>query len=137
MTRIRVRGSVFSGLGEGGFYVSIYAKQFRNTLGFTPYPGTLNIRINGDPSSVRRCLEEGGVRVEPPGIPGVKLGAVRVYPAWLRGVEVYIVRPDITVYRYDVIEVIAKTYLRGLLGLRDGDEVEVEIECGQVRAPDT
>jgi riboflavin kinase len=130
LPRVKVRGRVFSGLGEGGFYVSIYSKEFKRALGFTPYPGTLNIRINGDVAEIKRCLESGGVRVEPPRIPRVKLGAVRVYPAWLKGVHVYVVRPDITVYKYDVLEVIANVYLRGLLGLSDGDEVEVEVECG-------
>jgi len=130
LPRVKVRGRVFSGLGEGGFYVSIYSRGFRHTLGFTPYPGTLNIRIDGDVMEIKRCLESGGIRVGPPRIPGVKLGAVRVYPAWLKGVHVYVVRPEITVYKYDVLEVIAGIYLRGLLGLRDGDEVEVEVECG-------
>lgn len=130
MARVKVRGKVFSGLGEGEFYVSIYSKSFKNVLGFTPYPGTLNIKIDGDVSEIKRCLESGGVKVEPPRIPGVKLGAVRVYPAWLRGVNVYVVRPDITVYKYDVLEIIANVYLRGLLNLSDGDEVEVEVECG-------
>ncbi len=125
MCRFIVRGRVFSGVGEGGFYVSIYSKQFRRSLGFTPYPGTLNVRLD-HPLDLSPCKS---IRVEPPEIPGARLGGVLALPARLNGVDVYIVRPEITVYKGDVVEFIAPKYLRGLLGLRDGDEVEIEVEC--------
>ncbi|MEM3523275.1 MAG: DUF120 domain-containing protein, partial [Thermoproteota archaeon] len=40
-------GKVFTGLGEGAYYVSRkpYLEQFYSKLGFYPYPGTLNLRI--------------------------------------------------------------------------------------------
>ena len=127
MCRFTVRGRVFSGVGEGGFYVSIYAKQFRRALGFTPYPGTLNVKLES-PLDLRPCMGS-AVRIDPPEIPGARLGGVVALPARVNGVDAYIVRPDITIYKGDVVELIAPRYLRGLLRLRDGDEVEVEVEC--------
>ena len=40
-------GNVISGMGEGAYYMSLegYRKQFREKLGYEPYPGTLNIRL--------------------------------------------------------------------------------------------
>src|SRR6266849_2945505 len=40
-------GRVFSGMREGGYYVSLngYRRQFTKLRGFTPFPGTLNLRL--------------------------------------------------------------------------------------------
>ena len=44
---ITLEGVLFSGLGEGAYYVTKegYRKQFIEKLGFDPYPGTLNIKV--------------------------------------------------------------------------------------------
>ena len=94
----RTRGVVFSGRGEGSFYVSIYARSFEEVLGFRPFPGTLNIRLQAD---------------------------IERFNAW----DVFIVRPKITHYRSDVVEIVSKEYLRGELKIKDGDVVEIEVYC--------
>ncbi len=129
---VMVKGKVFSGRGEGSFFMSIYAKEFRRTLGFIPYPGTLNLKVlNEDYIQVySSCLKKARpIVVEPPEIPNTKLGRVYVYPANISGLDVFIVRPAISVYKMDVIEVIAEERLRETLNLEDGYEVLVEICC--------
>ncbi|MCE4612001.1 MAG: CTP-dependent riboflavin kinase [Desulfurococcales archaeon] len=123
------KGTVFSGIGEGGFYVSIYSKGFRHTLGITPYPGTLNVRVDGSQvDRLKKCLNEvGGVRVDPPPLPDAKLAPVLVYPARIGHVDAFIVKPQITVYKDDVVEFISEVYIRGALKLQDGDKVEFEV----------
>ncbi|MGC9210132.1 MAG: DUF120 domain-containing protein [Acidilobus sp.] len=118
---------VFSGVGEGEFFVNLYAESIRRTLGFTPYPGTLNLRVEDDVNEFNRTLRELEPRViEPPQIKGMRLGRVLAYPAVLNWtVEVYIVRPEITIYREDVAEVIAEVRLRDLMNLVDGSRVEI------------
>ena len=51
---ITLEGRVVSGMGEGAYYMSLegYCKQFRQKLGYTPFPGTLNIELS-DPVSIR------------------------------------------------------------------------------------
>jgi riboflavin kinase len=51
---ITLEGNVVSGMGEGAYYMSLegYRKQFRQKLGYTPFPGTLNIKLS-DPVSIR------------------------------------------------------------------------------------
>jgi riboflavin kinase len=123
-------GEVFSGRGEGGFYVSIYARKFKEKLGFTPYPGTLNTRIleRGDVEEFNRCLREAtSYYIDPPPIKGAKLGAVIVYRSEINGLMAWIVRPLITFYKEDVVEFISETYLRGALNLRDGDRVRIRV----------
>ena len=123
------RAKVFSGVGEGEFYVSLYAKRFREALGIAPYPGTLNTRLVERVEEFNECLKRvGGVVIEPPEIPGARLGRVRVYRARINGVPVYIVRPEITVYDAAVAEIISEEYLRGLLNLKDGDTVVIDLE---------
>ncbi|MCE4612611.1 MAG: CTP-dependent riboflavin kinase [Desulfurococcales archaeon] len=122
---------VFSGRGEGSFYVSIYARKFREKLGFTPYPGTLNTRLlDGESTRLfNRCL--GGARsyyVEPPAIPGARLGAVLAYKARINGLQAWIVRPLITFYKDDVVEFLSEIYLRKALNLKDGDRVQIKLE---------
>lgn len=127
---IRLSGRVVSGLGEGAFYMSLegYRRAIEQKLGFTPYPGTLNIKL--DPPSVvyKRYLDS---------LPGILIpgfsnglrtyGAVKAFRAKLRDIEGAIVMPERTHHPADVIEVIAPFKLREILGLRDGDRVEIEI----------
>jgi len=44
---IDFEGRVVSGMGEGAYYMSLegYRKQFKEKLGFEPYPGTLNVKL--------------------------------------------------------------------------------------------
>ena len=127
----RFSGVVFSGRGEGSFYVSIYSKNFRRVLGFNPYPGTLNVRIIderlvGYYSNCIRMVKP--IRVEPPNIPGSRLGGVLIYRAIFMGLESWIVRPDITFYKDDVVEFISPISLRRRFGLSDGDKVWFALE---------
>ncbi len=47
---ITLEGTVFTGLGEGAYYIGreSYRQQFVEKLGFDPYPGTLNLKLVGD-----------------------------------------------------------------------------------------
>lgn len=130
ITTIKLSGFVTSGLGEGAFYISLegYKKSIEKALGFTPYPGTLNIKL--EPASVpyRRYLE---------GLPGIYIpgfsnglrtyGAVKAFRAKIMGIEGAIVMPERTHHHIDTIEVIAPVKLRDVLNLKDGDRVEIEV----------
>ena len=45
---IDFEGHIITGMGEGAYYMSLdgYKKQFKEKLGYEPYPGTLNIKLN-------------------------------------------------------------------------------------------
>ncbi|MDH5439354.1 MAG: DUF120 domain-containing protein [Candidatus Bathyarchaeota archaeon] len=47
---ITLEGVVFSGFGEGAYYVTRepYKRGFVEKLGFDPYPGTLNLRLTSE-----------------------------------------------------------------------------------------
>jgi riboflavin kinase len=131
---IVIYGTVFSGLGEGRYYVSQpgYRKQFREKLGFNPYPGTLNLRLGREHLSERQILEsfssiliygyDDGYR---------RFGAARCYKARINDkIEGAIVTAFRTQYGPDVLEIIAPLNLRRKLKLRDGDLVKIRVQAG-------
>ncbi len=124
-------GEVFSGLGEGRYYMSLegYRRQFAEKLGFEPYPGTLNVRLDSPSQSMqlRELVVRGGIRVK--GFSdGVRTyGDVICYRALVEDVAGAVVVAERTHYDYTVLEVIAPVNLREALGLRDGDRVSVRV----------
>jgi len=131
---IELAGVVVSGLGEGQYYISVdgYMKQFKEKLGFMPFPGTLNVKIKEYCSDARKKVEE---------LPYIKIegfsdgqrtyGASDCYPAKINGIRGYIIVPERTHYQTDLLEIIAPVKIREALALTDGDEVTVIIgDCG-------
>jgi len=125
-------GIVFSGLGEGAYYVTrdVYRKQFIEKLGFDPYPGTLNLKLTSEYDVRIRSELESYPAVE---ISGFKnedrtYGSVRCLPALInnkeKGAVVCALRSH---YNKSVIEIISPVYLRGRLKLKDGNKVKVEV----------
>ncbi len=127
---IIIRGRVFSGIGEGRYYVSLngYKKQFIEKLGFEPYPGTLNLKIPREQMFFRRRLdEEEGIMINGFKTPHRTFGDVKAFKCRIHGIKGAVVLPKRTHYPKDVLEVIAPVKLRDALGLKDGDYVEVEV----------
>lgn len=123
-------GVVISGLGEGRYYMSIphYKEQFGSSLGFEPFPGTLNIRLDTASIQVRKHLDHAGW-IDVPGFTADErtFGGAKVIPCRIRGYQCAIVEPSRTHYPEDIIEVIARCELRNVLNLNDNDTIEVEI----------
>jgi riboflavin kinase len=126
---LTVEGEVFSGLGEGAYYVSqpIYMRQFQEKLGFTPFPGTLNVRLKRKHIKDRSLMDS----INPIEIHGFKDGARsygegRCYRVMINEeVEGAVVVALRTHYREDVLEVLAPINLRERLKLKDGDTVKI------------
>ncbi|HYY91539.1 MAG TPA: DUF120 domain-containing protein [Candidatus Dormibacteraeota bacterium] len=132
---LRLSASVFSGLSEGSYYMSMegYRKQFRAKLGFDPFPGTLNLRVVADSLADRRLLDNYPfVAIDGFADKDRTYGGARCYPVIVNEtVKGAIVAPIRAHHGEDVIEVIAPENLRKRLSLKDGDVVDVRIpvEC--------
>lgn len=129
--RLVLTGTVFKGIGEGAFYTSLaeYREHFRTFLGFDPYPGTLNVRLDPESAARRRILEGyNGYRISPIVRGDVEYCGARLFKAVINGrLEGGVVIPDKTSYGPDVLEVIAKVFIRDALGIKDGDQVSIEV----------
>jgi riboflavin kinase len=128
--RIKIRGRVFSGVGEGRYYVSLegYKKQFIEKLGFDPYPGTLNIKILKEEMYFRRRLDEDeGILIKGFSTEDRTFGDVKAFKCRVDGIDGAVVIPQRTHYPPDILEIISSKKLRDELELEDGDVVEVEV----------
>jgi riboflavin kinase len=129
---ITLEGTLFSGLGEGAYYVTKdgYRKQFIEKLGFDPYPGTLNIKVTNDYDLKSLSELETYPAVELEGFKDESrtFGPVKCYPAIInnksKGVVIYAMRSH---YGASVLEIVSQTFLRRQLNLKDGNKVKVEI----------
>ncbi|MBI2936835.1 MAG: CTP-dependent riboflavin kinase [Thaumarchaeota archaeon] len=127
-----IRGKVFAGLGEGAYYVSLrgYRRQFVNLLGFDPYPGTLNLRLDSPQDRrLRRDLERhSSINIEGFEDGHRTYGWAKCYPAeindGLRGAVIILER---THYDDSVLELISPVNIREALQLKDGEIVSVRI----------
>jgi riboflavin kinase len=129
---VTLEGTVFTGLGEGAYYISKehYRKQFIEKLGFDPYPGTLNLKLTADYDLKTRTELEAYPAIE---IQGFKnedrtFGLVKCYPVTIdnkvKGALISALRSH---YGNSVVEVIAPVCLRKQLNLKDGNKVKVEV----------
>jgi riboflavin kinase len=129
---VTLEGTVFTGLGEGAYYISkdIYRKQFIEKLGFDPYPGTLNLKLTTDYDLKTRNELETYPAIEIEGFKNENrtFGLVKCYPAMIdnkaKGALVLALRSH---YDTSVLEVIAPVCLRKQLNLKDGLKVKVEV----------
>ncbi|MCJ7559562.1 DUF120 domain-containing protein [Candidatus Bathyarchaeota archaeon] len=129
---VTLEGTVFTGLGEGAYYISkeYYRKQFIEKLGFDPYPGTLNLKLTTEYDFKTRTELEAYPAIE---IQGFKnedrtFGLVKCYLATIdnrvKGALISALRSH---YDISVVEIIAPVCLRKQLNLKDGHKVKVEV----------
>ena len=129
---VTLEGVLFTGLGEGAYYVTRdkYRKQFMEKLGFDPYPGTLNIKLTSEYDTKARSELEtyAGIEVEGFKDESRTFGNVKCYPAVInnktKGAVIFALRSH---YNSSVLEIIAPSYLRNQLKLKDGHKVKVEV----------
>ncbi|MEM1583246.1 MAG: DUF120 domain-containing protein [Nitrososphaerota archaeon] len=129
---IILEGRVFSGLGEGFYYISLpqYFEQIKEKLGFTPYPGTLNVQLLSKDSIDNRMLLEKIADIPINGFSNGQrtYGKAKCIRALFNGEqEAAIIFVERTHYGKDVVEVISPVYLRGKYGLKDGDKVYLKV----------
>ena len=126
MPKIVFKGTVFSGNGEGRKFIELpwVKQQIQEKLGFTPYAGTLNIRLAEDSVVQKKLLQDAkGIEVYPE--KGYYSGLL--IKAYMGILECAIVVPQVPNYPSDVLEVIASVCLRERLTLADGSEVAVTV----------
>lgn len=132
---VSLHGTVTTGMGEGRHYITLegYMDQFRQRLGYEPYPGTLNLDLVAESVRNRPKLDA----IEPITIEGWEAedrtyGPAYCYPATLsvgeRNFEnAHVIAPERTHHGDDHLEVIAPVELREALELEDGTEVSVSV----------
>jgi riboflavin kinase len=123
-----LKGQVITGLGEGQYYISLegYRAQFREKLGFDPFPGTLNIRLDKSSIELRKRINP-GVRISGFTDHNRTFGSGSCFNININGIKGAVIIPERTHYPEDIIEVIAPVNLREHLDFKDGSKVHVEV----------
>src|ERR687893_1444475 len=127
-------GNVISGMGEGAYYMSLegYRRQFREKLGYEPYPGTLNVRLT-DQIYMNGRLELG----KHPSIfingfsDGTRTyGWVKCYRAVINDGAIdnaAVLVLERTHYDDSMLEVIAPISIKQAAGIKNGDKIKVQV----------
>jgi riboflavin kinase len=138
LEKILIVGEVTEGMGEGGYYVSIkgYFEQFQEKLGFQPYKGTLNLKLNDTDNKILRELMN---QIDPVVIDGFKTkereyGPVHCYDVFISPLndrkkkrKAAILDIKRTHHKENIIEILAKPYLREYFDLKDGDKMVLKL----------
>ena len=126
-------GRVFSGSGRGAYYVGHpgYVKRFKKLLGYAPFPGTLNVRLDSEEDIRQRRrlrLRGEGLRIEEFHVAGERFSAVNCFKGRLEEQAVALLIVAITEYDDSVLELVSPVNLREKLRLKDGSAVAPTIE---------
>lgn len=123
---LTLRGIVISGKGEGKKYLALHwvKNQIEGKLGFTPYEGTLNLKLSQENAKLREELERvEALEICPP--KGYCVGMI--FRAKIDTYECGVIIPKTESYPKNIIEIVAHEKLRRKLDLKNGDEVKVSV----------
>jgi riboflavin kinase len=132
---INFEGTVVSGMGEGAYYMSLdgYRKQFKEKLGFEPYPGTLNVKLMDQTfMNARREIS----RYPSIFINGFSdnlrtYGWVKCYRADINGGAINNAAALVlerTHYDDSMLEIIAPISLKESMGIQNGDKIGIQVQ---------
>jgi riboflavin kinase len=126
LQKIVLNGSVFSGKGEGRKFINLpwVKSQIKEKLGFTPYAGTLNLRLSSESVNQKKLLGN-AQKLEIYPEKGFCKGML--IKSYIDNLECAIIIPEVANYPKDVLEIIAPWCLRERLTLIDDDEVIVTV----------
>ncbi|MHA2188177.1 MAG: DUF120 domain-containing protein [Candidatus Thorarchaeota archaeon] len=127
---IVIKGSIVHGLGEGAYYVEVYASRFKEALGFEPYLGTLNVRIVDESSdrAISKMKHTPPLVVNGFSLEGRTFGDVICYRVKVNNtIEAAIVIAQRTHHGENILEVIAPINIRKKLKLKDDDSVTLTV----------
>ncbi len=136
---IEFEGRVVSGMGEGAYYMSLegYRKQFKEKLGYEPYPGTLNIRLTNQifMNARRELGKHPSIFLEGFSDGTRTYGWVKCFPAVINDGAVdnaAVLVLERTHYDDNMLEVIAPMSIKHEADIKNGDRVKVQVQLGQI-----
>ena len=131
-------GTLETGLGEGGYYISKegYMEQFDKKLNWKPFKGTFNLRLNDDEVPKIEAMKAAeGILIEGFEEEGRTFGKAWIFKCTLETdsgelvKNCAIISPKRTHYKR-VVEIISPTFLRKNLGAEDGAKFRINVDLG-------
>ncbi|HEX6671952.1 MAG TPA: DUF120 domain-containing protein [Nitrososphaeraceae archaeon] len=131
---IDFEGHIITGMGEGAYYMSLkgYKQQFKEKLGYEPYPGTLNIKLNSSSyvEAKKEMLKYPSITIEGFSDQSRTFGWVKCYPAYINdsvNINSSILILERTHYDDSIIEIIAPFSIKEQFSLKNGDFIKLKV----------
>ncbi|MBI2579716.1 MAG: DUF120 domain-containing protein [Candidatus Aenigmarchaeota archaeon] len=131
-----LRGRIVAGPMRGEGLVEHFHYRIVHALGFEPYKGTLDVKIDG-----KFHIEDYATKViDHVLLDGRTMTDAYLCPATVRKgdkhVKAWIIRKPKDIHGKDMLEILSKERIKDELGLADGDMVEIDIQHAKVKKSD-
>jgi len=125
-----LKGKIVSGARQAAFFTQLdwVQEQLEEKFGFRPFPGTLNLEVDGEFSGVIETLQKKKlVKLLPP---DPEFCIAKTISATIGGIEGVVIIPEdkVNIHAANIIEVMAPVKLKEALGVKDGDRLELSIK---------
>ena len=129
---VELKGTLVSGMGEGAYYMSLkgYTKQFEKKIGYIPFPGTLNVKLNQKKhtEAVQQFDALDGILIDGFSDGKRTYGWVKCFKAKLnKSVDCELIRLERTHHDPSIIELISKRSIRKTAKISDGSKITIRI----------
>ena len=131
-SHVEIKGTLVSGMGEGAYYMGLkgYTKQFKSKIGYIPFPGTLNVKINQKihQEAIKQFVNLNGIDINSFSDGKRTYGWVKCFPAKINNsVDCNLILLERTHHDNSVVELISKLCLRKTAKLKDGSKISIKI----------
>ena len=129
---VELKGTLVFGMGEGAYYMGLkgYTKQFQSKIGYVPYPGTLNVRLDQKihQEAIKQFETLNGVKIKSFSDGKRTYGWVKCFTAKLNNsTNCELIILERTHHDDSIIELISKSCIRKIAKLKDGSKVSIKI----------
>ncbi|MDH3736809.1 MAG: DUF120 domain-containing protein, partial [Nitrosopumilus sp.] len=131
-SHVELKGTLVSGMGEGAYYMALkeYTKQFKTKIGYVPFPGTLNVRLDQkiQQEAIKQFETLEGIKIKSFSDGKRTYGWVKCFPAKLNNsINCELIILERTHHGDSIIELISEICMRKTGKLKDGSKVSIKI----------
>jgi riboflavin kinase len=131
-SHVELNGTLVSGMGEGAYYMALkgYTKQFGTKIGYIPFPGTLNVRLDQkiQQEAIKQFETLEGIKIKSFSDGKRTYGWVKCFAAKLNNsINCKLIILERTHHDDSIIELISEKCMRKTGKLKDGSKVSIKI----------
>ncbi|EPA05060.1 DUF120 domain-containing protein [Candidatus Nitrosarchaeum limnium] len=129
---VELKGTLVSGMGEGAYYMSLkgYTKQFKSKIGYIPFPGTLNVRLDKKihQEAIKQFENLNGITIESFSDGKRTYGWVKCFHAKInQSINCELIILERTHHDNSIIELISDVCIKKSGKLKNGSQVTITI----------
>ena len=132
-SHVELKGTLVSGMGEGAYYMGLkgYTKQFQSKIGYVPFPGTLNVRLDQKihQETIKQFETLNGIKIKGFADGKRTYGWVKCFSGKLNNsAHCELIILERTHHDDSIIELISQSCLRKTAKLKDGSKISIKIQ---------